>query len=215
MAHVPAIAHGNPQHVLIIEGGDGSVLKEVLRHPTVEKAVVCEIDPSVALTTQAWMPKICQDAFLDPRAQMVIQDASEYVKTTEETFDLIISDSTDPFGPAAALFTKEFYFDCKKILNKKGILVNQNEVPFLQKEEMELTKENRRPYFKSTTYYVVTMPTYIGGHMILGWASDEVSYLDLSLETIKKRTSKIKGDFIYYTPQIHQSAFALPAFMLK
>jgi spermidine synthase len=93
--------------------------------------------------------------------------------------------------------------------------VNQNGVPFLQKEEMELTKENRSPYFTSTTYYVVAMPTYIGGHMIIGWASDETSYLDLSLETIRERTSKIKGDFLYYTPQIHQSAFALPAFMLK
>jgi spermidine synthase len=120
MAHVPAIAHGNPQHVLIIGGGDGSVLKEVLRHPTVEKAVVCEIDPSVVQTTQAWMPKICQDAFLDPRAQVVIQDATEYVKTTEETFDLIISDSTDPFGPAAALFTKNSTLTAKKYLIKKG-----------------------------------------------------------------------------------------------
>jgi spermidine synthase len=215
MVHVPAMAHGNVKSVLIIGGGDGSVLKEALRYKSVESVVVVEIDPSVVETTKKWMPEICKDAFLDPKAKVVIQDAAEYVKNTSERFDLIICDSTDPFGPAAPLFTKEFYYNCKKCLKEKGIFVNQNGVPFLQKEEMDLTKENRAPYFNFTTYYVVAMPTYVGGHMILGWASDEKEYLDLSLETLSKRALEIEGDFIYYTPKVHQAAFALPAFMLK
>ena len=215
MVHVPAIAHGNVKHVLIIGGGDGSVLKEVLRHKSVEQVVVVEIDPFVVDLTKKWMPEICAEAFVDPRANVVIQDATHYVKNCEETFDLILCDSTDAFGPAAPLFTKEFYSDCKKLLKERGIFVNQNGVPFLQKEEMELTKENRAPYFNFTTYYVVAMPTYVGGHMILGWASDEKEYLNLSLETLSKRALEVEGDFMYYTPKVHQAAFALPAFMLK
>lgn len=161
------------------------------------------------------MPKVCQNAFSDPRAEIIIEDATKYLKQTVETFDLIICDSTDPFGPAAPLFTKEFYSDCKQRLNPKGIFVNQNGVPFLQKQEMLLTQENRRPYFDYVTYYVVAMPTYVGGHMVLGWASDEKVHLNVSIETLRDQAQRIEGECVYYTLEIHQAAFALPAFMLK
>ncbi len=154
MVHVPILAHGKAKKVLIIGGGDGSVLLEVLRHKEIEKAVVVEIDASVVSTVKQWMPNICKAAFEDPRAELLIQDAALYVQQCQTEYDIIICDSTDPFGPGAPLFTSEFYSYCKRCLTPGGILVNQNGVPFLQKEELALTLKNRGPHFKHTSFYV-------------------------------------------------------------
>jgi len=112
LVHVPFLAHGNVKKVLIIGGGDGSVLKQALRYPQLEKAVVVDIDDSVVEMTKQWMPEVCGSAFDDPRAKVIINDATIYIKETDEKFDVIICDSTDPEGPGAVLFTKDFYRDC-------------------------------------------------------------------------------------------------------
>lgn len=215
LSHVPLLAHGNAKKVLIIGGGDGSVLKEVLRHRKLEKAVVVEIDAGVVSTTKQWMPAVCGDAFEDPRTELIIQDATAYVKTCDTQFDVIICDSTDPQGPGAVLFTEEFYGDCKRCLAPNGIFVNQNGVPFLQGDELDLTLRNRGPHFQHTTFYVVAMPTYVGGHMALGWASDHPDLAQVPLKTLCERVRDVEGEFLYYTPEVHQAAFALPAFMKR
>ncbi len=213
MVHVPFLSHGNVKNVLIIGGGDGAVLKEALRYPGLERAVVVDIDASVVSMTKEWMPAVCGEAFNDPRGEVIIQDATLYVKDCPHQFDVIICDSTDPEGPGAVLFTEEFYGDCKKCLSPGGIFVNQNGVPFLQKEELSLTIRGRSPHFSDVGFYVVAMPTYVGGFMALGWASDNHQLREISLDVLKKRYQALQGDFLYYTPEIHQASFALPAFM--
>lgn len=219
MTHVPLIAHGNPKNVLIIGGGDGGILREVLKHKTVEKAVLVEIDESVVAFSKKHLPNISNGAFNDPRAEVIIDDGCKFVKErcnkTDQKFDVIICDSTDPIGPGAVLFTKEFYQDCHAILNRGGIFVNQNGVPFMQPEEIALTYKNRSPHFQSTKFYLGVIPSYVGGFMAFGWASDDDSYTSLSLEELRKRWSALEEKTYYYTPEIHQAAFMLPAFIDK
>ncbi len=213
LVHVPLLSHSNPKSVLIIGGGDGGILREVLRHENIERVVQVEIDKTIIELSKKYFPSVSNGAFEDPRAKIVIQDGAHFVKTSEERFDVVIVDSNDPEGPAKMLFTSEFYGDCKKILHRNGILVNQNGVPFLQKEELHLTEERRKPHFKNVTFYVASVPSYTGGLMALGWASD-MKYR-VSEKILQERLSKIKGKMHYYTPQIHKASFALPQFMME
>ena len=215
MAHVPLIAHGNAKKVLIIGGGDGGMLREVRRHKSLEKIVMVEIDPSVIALAKEHLPMLSQGAFEEPRLELVIADGSRFVKETEERFDVIICDSTDPIGPAEVLFTEEFYADCKNILNPKGIFVNQNGVPSMQDFEVKDTYARRLPHFADTSFYLAPVPTYIGGFMAFGWATDELSYRDLSLEEIEQRLSAIEGEMKYYNAEMHRACFALPNFIQK
>lgn len=213
MAHVPLIAHGNPKKVLIIGGGDGGILREVLKHTTIEKAVLVEIDASVVEFSKKHLAKISDGAFDDPRAEVIITDGCEYVKQCSEKFDVIICDSTDPIGPGAVLFTSEFYRDCHNLLSEGGIFVNQNGVPFLQQNEMRDTYKNRASHFKDVGFYLGVIPSYVGGFMAFGWASDNACLRQIPLEEITNRLSKIKGSLRYYTPAIHNASFVLPKFL--
>ena len=213
MAHVPILAHGSVERVLVIGGGDGGILREVVKHPSIQEVVLVEIDGSVVELSKKHLPKLSNGAFNDPRVKVVIQDASQYVKNSHEKFDVIICDSTDPFGPGKVLFTSEFYGDCKTLLTKNGIFVNQNGVPFLQKDELKLTLENRKPHFKHVSFYVAAIPTYVGGFMAFGWASDRK--YRFSEAVLEERFEKLNAPLYYYTPQIHKASFALPGYMLQ
>lgn len=215
LAHVPLIAHGNAQQVLIIGGGDGGILREVVRHKNVKRVVMVEIDPSVVEFSKEYLPTLSNGAFEDPRFELIIGDGADYVKNTEDCFDIIICDSTDPIGPGAVLFTQEFYGNCKTILNDKGIFVNQNGVPFMQASEVRDTYERRKSFFKDTSFYVTAVPTYVGGFMAFGYATDELSYRELSLEELENRLQRVEGELKYYNPEIHRAAFALPNFVKK
>ncbi len=212
LAHVPLLAHPDPKSLLIIGGGDGGLLREVLRHEYLEKIIQVEIDSAVIELSKKYFPSVSKGAFDHPRAKVVIQDAAKYVKESEETFDVIICDSNDPEGAAKALFSAEFYGDCKRRLSPNGIFVNQNGVPFMQKRELMLTKENRMPHFKHVSFYVAPVPTYTGGFMAFGWASDKKH--KVTEKTLKERLNKVKGKMRYYTPAIHRASFALPQYML-
>ena len=213
MAHIPLLAHGDAKSVLIIGGGDGGTLREVLRHRGVEKVVLVEIDRRVMDLCKEFMPNLSNGAFDNAKARIVIQDAAQFVKETADFYDVIICDSCDPVGPGQVLFTAEFYGDCKARLNPGGIFVNQNGVPFIQKDEMSLTYENRKPHFKYITFYAAPVPTYTGGFMAFGWASDH-NY-QISEETLAERLLKIEGKMKYYTPALHNAAFVLPQYMLS
>ena len=213
LAHVPLIAHGKPEQVLIIGGGDGGMLREVSRHKNIQRIVMVEIDGSVVEFSKKYLPTLSNGAFDDSRFQLIIADGAKFVKETQDRFDVIICDSTDPIGPAEVLFTKEFYGDCKNILKKGGIFVNQNGVPFLQSSEVQNTYERRKPFFTDTSFYVAAVPTYVGGLMAFGWATDEMSYRDLSLEELQHRIQKIEGKLHYYNAEIHKASFALPNYV--
>ena len=213
MAHVPLLTHGKAKFVLIVGGGDGGLLREVLRHETVEKIIQVEINPAVIALSKKHLPAISQGAFDNPRARIVIQNAAHYVKETKERFDVILCDSSDPQGPAKALFTSEFYGDCKRILNPNGIFVNQSGVPFMQKNELKTTEENQKPHFKHLQFFVAPVPTYFGGFMAFGCASDK-NY-KVAEKVLLQRMGQLKGKMRYYTPAIHKASFALPQYMLE
>jgi len=213
LAHVPILAHGNVKRVLIVGGGDGGCLREVLRHPTVERATMVEIDPGVIELSKEHLPSLSSGAFDDPRAQVVIADGAEYMAADGERFDVIIVDSTDPIGPGEVLFSEAFYTDCKKRLTESGILVTQNGVPFMQGEEVTSTWRAFRKLFADPGFYVAAVPTYQGGFMTLGWGTDDMSLRRQDPAAIAERYAAAGIETRYYNPDIHFGAFALPNYV--
>ena len=172
LSHVPILAHGKVKRVLIVGGGDGGVLKQVLRHRGVTSVTVVEIDETVIELCEEYLPSISEGAFRNPRANLVIDDGFSYLAETTDSYDVIIVDSTDPFGPGETLFTEQFYNNCHSRLKMNGILVSQNGVPFTQEQEFVSSYNRLQNIFKDTTFYLTVVPTYVGGYMALGWASD-------------------------------------------
>jgi spermidine synthase len=216
MAHVPLFQLEKPKRVLVVGGGDGGVLREVLKHPSVEKATLCEIDRTVVDTALEHYPSIPGKAFDDPRSDVVIADGLKYVAGTKEKFDCIIVDSSEPIGPSAVLHTKEFFTDCKRALADGGILVTQNGLPFLFPDHLAGTTRVFASLFKRVAPYMCTQPCYFGGPFALNWASDDKGHLKLEEKELQKRQKKrgITG-LKYWTPAAHGAAFALPAYALN
>lgn len=212
LVHVPMLAHGAAKKVLIIGGGDGGCLREVLRHQTVEKAVMVDLDGAVVELSKKYLPTISKGAFDDPRAQVLIQNGIDYVNNTQEKFDIIFSDCTDPNieGPGAILFSSEFYKNCKKILNSDGILVTQNGVPFDEETITKQVYKNLAENFSDTRLYVTVVPVFAGGFMSFGWATDNPQYCKVSTKTLTARMRALGGTMTYYNPQIHKASFTLP-----
>ncbi|MGI1670945.1 MAG: polyamine aminopropyltransferase [Neptuniibacter sp.] len=215
LTHVPIIAHGDAKRVLIIGGGDGGILREVCRHKSVEHVTQVEIDQAVIDMCKEYLPAHSDGAFEDPRARIVIADGVEFVHETDEKFDVIISDCTDPVGPGEVLFTSRFYEGCKNLLNEGGVFVAQNGVPFLQQDEVITTKRRLSPYFKDQSFYTVAVPTYIGGSMTLAWGSDNSDLRQLSLDELEQRFKASDITTRYYNPQIHAGCFGLPQYLIK
>ena len=214
LAHVPVLAHGAARRVLIIGGGDGGMLKQVLRHDGVEATLV-EIDQSVIDLCRKYLPGISEDAFDSPRARVVITDGAKYVAETDERYDVIIVDSTDPIGPGAVLFSAEFYKDCKRCLTPGGILVTQNGVPFFQKDELTNSYRRLTPLFKDVAFFVASVPTYSGGFMAFGWATDNEGLRQQPHGVIAERYAKADIKTRYYNPDIHLASFGLPNYIRK
>ena len=214
LAHVPILAHGRAERVLIVGGGDGGMLREVLRHRAVRHVTQVEIDRAVVDMSRQYLPTHSQGAFDDPRLDLVIADGLDYVRQSGERFDVIISDSTDPIGPGEALFSEAFYTGCKGRLNPGGVLVTQNGVSFMQPEELAGTAAGLRGLFADWHFYFAAVPTYVGGAMAFAWASDDTQLRQQSLGTLETRFRGAGIDTRYYTPEIHLAAFALPRYLL-
>lgn len=213
LAHVPIYAHGAVRSACVVGGGDGGMLREILKHPGIEQAVLVEIDGAVVEFCREHMPTVSAGAFDDPRTEIVIADGIRFMAETDRTFDLIVIDSTDPIGPGGVLFTEAFYKDCARCLNPGGIVVNQNGVPFLQGEEVTDTWRRRKPHFADVGYYLAAVPTYVGGFMALGWASHSARPRAESPATIRARFDAAPVATRYYTPELHAASFALPKFI--
>ena len=216
MSHVPLFAHGKARDVLIIGGGDCGIAEEVLKHKTVRRLTQVEIDPAVIEFSKEHFPEFTKPVFADKRFESVIDDGMKYVARTERRFDVIIVDSTDPQGPGKVLFSAKFYAGCKRCLNKGGVLVTQNGVPIFQPSELTSSIGKFRKHFTDGACYVAAIPTYVGGHMAMGWATDNKSLRGASAKTIAARY-RSAGSFStkYWTPEVHVAAFALPRFIAE
>jgi spermidine synthase len=215
MTHVPLTALDEPRRVLVIGGGDGGVLREVLKHPSVEKATLCEIDRSVIDLSLQHYPQIANGAFDNPRADVVIADGLKYVAETTERFDAIIVDSSEPIGPSAVLHTPEFFADCKRALKPGGILVTQNGLPFLCPDQLAGTTRIFASLFARCAPYLCHQPCYFGGEFALNWASDEPAHLDVAVSKLAERQQQRGIQTRYWTPALHPASFALPAYAEK
>ncbi len=210
LTHIPILAHGRARRVLIVGGGDGGALREVLHHERIEHATLVDIDETVIALSRKYLPKINAGAFDDARAEIVIADGSSFVHRTDGRFDVVIVDSTDPIGPGEALFSEAFYAGCKRCLAPGGILVTQNGVPAVQANGVTQSHKRLRAHFNDVAFYLAPVPTYHGGFMAFGWASDETGARATPLETLDARYRAAGITTRYYNPEIHLAAFALP-----
>jgi spermidine synthase len=218
LTHVPLLAHGDAKNVLIIGAGDGGVLKHVLMHRQVERAVMAEIDGEVIRLSKEFLPGIGGDAWGDSRAEVMVGDGIDYVKNAPDgAFDVVIVDSTDPIGVGEVLFTDDFYRNAARVLTPRGVIVNQCGVPFMQADELRDTSLLRARFFPHVTAYVAAVPTYVGGYMTLGWAAKDAGLTRLSPSVLAERAevAGITGSSEYWTPEIHAAAFHLPPYIAR
>ena len=199
--------------MLIIGGGDGAMLREVSRHQNVETITMVEIDAGVVSFCRQYLPNHNAGSYDDPRFNLVIDDGVNFVNQTTQTFDVIISDCTDPIGPGASLFTSSFYEGCKRCLKPGGIFVAQNGVCFLQQDEALDSHRKLSTYFADVSFYQAAIPTYYGGIMTFAWATDNDVLRHLSTEIIQARFHQAGLQCRYYNPAIHTAAFALPQYL--
>ncbi len=208
----PAMAV-NPgiRDVLVIGAGDGGVARELSRYQTVDRIDVVEIDEMVVDVCKKYLPQTAR-GFDDSRVNLIFQDGLKYIRSCENKYDLIVVDSTDPFGPGEGLFTKEFYGNCYKALREDGIMVNQHESPFYENDAVAMQRAHKRIVrsFPISRVYQAHIPTYPSGHWLFGFASkrrhptgdlDERGWNELKIKT---------G---YYNTKLHVGAFALPNYV--
>jgi spermidine synthase len=208
LTHVPLCVHPNPRQVLVVGGGDGGTVREVLKHQGVERVVQCEIDERVTRVCQTHIPSVA-GALEDPRVELVFADATAYVKQHRASFDAILVDSTEPIGPAAALFAEEFFRDLSAALKPGGIISSQAESPFYAPEVVrDLFATVRRVFTQVHGYYGV-IPTYPGGGWVFCLASDSLAPGHVDLERAAALSCR------YYSPAVASGAFALPNFISK
>lgn len=215
LTHVPILAHGNAKRVLIIGGGDGGMAREALRHTSVEHVTTVEIDAGVVDFSKEYLPMLSQGAFDDQRLTLVINDGAAFMRDTQDKFDVIIVDSTDPIGPGEVLFTDTFYGHAARALTEEGIIVTQNGVPFMQGDELTNTIRAFQALFSDASCYIASIPTYAGGPMAFGWGSHSAKGRDVDLATVQARFAAAGFECDYYNPEIHKAAFALPGYVKK
>lgn len=215
IAHVPLLTHKDAQRILVIGGGDGGTVRELLKHDQVEEVVMVEIDEAVIEASKQHLPTL-SNAFDSDRLHLIIDDGIKYVQQSpSETFDLVIVDSTDPVGPAKGLFTEEFYQDVYRILKPEGVMVTQSESPRFNTEVYkEIYQTFQRIFGTDSVFsYLLFIPTYPTGMWSFSFSSKgHVHPLnDLDDEKAWKWTEE--QGFQYYNPEVHRAAFALPNFV--
>jgi spermidine synthase len=213
IVHVPILTHGAAREVLIIGGGDGGCLREALKHAAVQRVTQVEIDAGVIELCRRWLPSLSDGAFDDPKARVVIADGARFAAECTDRFDVVIVDSTDPQGPGAVLFTTPFYRDVRALLNPGGIMVTQCGNPSIRPEELADTQAAQAAAgFAWVDYYLTVVPTYIGGGMALGFATDDPGRREVTAAALRRRG--VPAGLRYYTPEMHLGAFAHPAWMI-
>ncbi len=211
IVHVPMAVHPDPKNVLVIGAGDGGVIRELTRYDAVSNIDLVEIDELVVEVCKKYLPNTscCMD---DPRVHIFYEDGVRFVRSRENEYDLIIVDSTDPFGPGEGLFTKEFYGSCFKALKDDGIMVNQHESPFYPDDAAAMQRAHKRivESFPISRVYQVHIPTYPSGLWLFGFASKKyhpVSDMNAAAWNLLGIRTR------YYNSKLHAGSFALPNYV--
>lgn len=207
IVHVPMLAAGNPQRVLIVGGGDGGSLQQVLRYPSVEEVVICELDQRVVDLSREYLP-FFGDPWADPRAKLIVRDAFDYLEENPGHFEVIISDTTDPIGMAKRLFSDEFYKLVVRALSPGGAAATQCEQPFFDTALIKQVYASACALTKNSAYYYAHVPTYPGGGIGFMYLSD--THWEKGLVTPYP-----PGVNNYINPDVHRAAFALPEFFRR
>ncbi len=211
ITHVPMAVHPHVKDVLVIGAGDGGVIRELTRYPEIERIDLVEIDEEVIEASKEYLPfTSCKMG--DPRVNIYIQDGLKFIRRKKDEYDLIIVDSTDPFGPGEGLFSREFYGNCFKALHDDGIMVNQHESPFYEQDALAMQRAHKRiiESFPFSRIYQAHIPTYPSGHWLFGFSTKKYHPLrDLNEARWNERGLKCK----YYTTTLHRGAFYLPAYV--
>ncbi len=211
MVHVPMAVHPSVKDVLVIGAGDGGVIRELVSYDSIERIDLAEIDQQVVEVCKEYLP-FTASRLNDPRVNIHYQDGLKFVRHYEDEYDLIIVDSTDPFGPGEGLFTREFYGNCFKALHQEGIMVNQHESPFYDVDAIAMQRAHKRivESFHISRVYQAHIPTYPSGHWLFGFAS-KCYHPVRDLRT--REWKKLNLETRYYNPNLHRGAFALPNYV--
>jgi len=208
---VPMAVNPEIKKVLVIGAGDGGTIRELCRYNTIEKIDMVEIDEQVVNVCKEYLPQTAC-AFDDPRLTLYIEDGLKFVRRKENEYDLIIVDSTDPFGPGEGLFTKEFYGNCYNALRDDGIMVNQQGSPFYAEDATAMQRSHKRiaSTFPISKVYQAHIPTFAAGYWLFGFASKKYHPInDMDSDAWNALNMRTR----YYTTRLHVGAFYLPAFL--
>lgn len=211
ITHVPMAVHPDVKNVLVIGGGDGGAVRELVRYDDIERIDLVDIDRMVTEVCLRYLP-FTACGLSDKRVHTYFEDGLKFVRTKKNEYDLIIVDSTDPFGPGEGLFTREFYGNCFVALRDDGIMVNQHESPFYGEDALACQRAHKRivESFPISRVYQAHIPTYPSGHWLFGFASKKYHPLkDLN----EARWNARKLACRYYTTTLHKGAFYIPAYV--
>jgi len=209
ITHVPLFCHPRPKKVLIIGGGDCGALTEVLKHPEVEKCLMCEIDKKVVEISRKHFPYLTA-GLKDPRAKVIYEDGKIFMEKTKEKFDIIKLDLSDPVGPAADLFQKSFHRKVYEKLTPDGILIAQSESPIYNQSTIKAMYANLSDIFPIVKIYTCIMPIYPSGYWSFAFCSKKYDPLD---DFNQARYDRLRLATRYYNDETHRAAFALPQFI--
>lgn len=213
LCHLPMFYHSNPKNVLIIGGGDGGVLEEVLKH-RVEKVWMVEVDKKVVEVSQKYLPSISKGAFKDKRAELVIGDGVKFIENYKNFFDVIILDLSDPWGPARQVISSKFYKSLKKALKKDGVISVQAGCLFDQMKLSSAIFRRLKNSFSSVLIHKAPVLLYGLGELNFTIASD-IELREIGIKEIEKRFKKLNLDLKYYCPEIQLASAVLPKYLMK
>lgn len=199
-------SHPNPEKVLVIGGGDGGAIREIVKHPKVKEATLVEIDGAVIENSKKYLPEIAA-SYDNPKVRVIVDDGIKHIQNHKNTYDIIIIDSTDPIGPAVGLFAYDFYKDVHGALKDDGIMVAQTESPYYEQELIKRIHKDLRSLFSTVKLYLAHIPTYPTGMWCFSIASKKYDPEKVDPNTIPDTKTK------YYNEEIHFSSFVLPNFV--
>lgn len=206
VAHVPLFTHPNPKNVLVVGGGDGGAIREVLKHQSVERVTLVDIDGKVIEYSKKYLPTIAS-GYNDKRVEVKVEDGFMYIANSKKDFDVIMVDSTEPVGPAVNLFTKGFYAAIHEALTDDGVFVAQTDNPWFKADLIKQAFHDVQEIFPVTRLYTANVPTYPSGL----WTFTMGSKIHDPLKVKEERFFEMETK--YFTPEIHFASFVLPKFV--